>query len=306
MKRIYARYINQSLPFATALLMLMLATGCGSQADSEYAGKSLMNLTGKVNNSLTTEVPSDLEVALIWTDHYSEKLKALATKVKVEGGFPSEFKISVYQPPPENAFLRVQNTISARIDNNLPASLDNTRAASGTLFVLRKGAYDNLESVKPADVWGVNRKVLIAYFDRDVAPNTLTSDLYGGGSFNKGYHLFFTNLPSTEEKQAINACYLEEQKKNQPLTDCIEQCPEATPRDNPEEVDQEHRACIDACYTAHQYVFLCDDKVAKHRISAVPNGFEEPLEINLNNHLSDEDLWPLFYSTSTSNHQATE
>jgi hypothetical protein len=80
---------------------LALGLGCDAQPDGDYKGEPLATLTGTI--SVVGEVPSGLEMALVWV---VEGARYTWSTVPVSGTFPALFTIELFTPPPEE-FMQV-------------------------------------------------------------------------------------------------------------------------------------------------------------------------------------------------------
>jgi len=86
-------------PWMSLALMGMLA-GCDAQTGEQYRGEPLFTMTGSVELALTVEDQEELIPALAFRGLNSD---LYLMDADVEGQFPAEFTLNVYEPPPEAA-----------------------------------------------------------------------------------------------------------------------------------------------------------------------------------------------------------
>jgi hypothetical protein len=85
----------------TALLVAPLAAplvACDSQVDSDHQGTALATLAGSVSNA-RTQPTGDAEVVVIWENTSGSPDHIAAEAVDVDGSFPAQFKLRIFEPP---------------------------------------------------------------------------------------------------------------------------------------------------------------------------------------------------------------
>lgn len=81
------------------VLTAILGPGCGNMASGDYRGEALVSLTGTVQNGQGVTSDEELHAFLFWGD--PDHGAVAVAEALVEGAFPSEFTLEVYEPPPE-------------------------------------------------------------------------------------------------------------------------------------------------------------------------------------------------------------
>lgn len=86
-----------------SVLLLGAAAGCDPQLSSRYTGESLLTIVGSVEISNDRTHGRRLVPALA---SLNESLGSVSIQeVSVRGQFPSDFRIDVFEPPPDEAFM---------------------------------------------------------------------------------------------------------------------------------------------------------------------------------------------------------
>lgn len=83
---------------ALASLLLASVAACDAQVDADHQGTALVTLNGSVRNTRTQATP-DAEVVVVWQKSSGSPDLTGTDSVEVEGSFPAQFKLSIYQPP---------------------------------------------------------------------------------------------------------------------------------------------------------------------------------------------------------------
>jgi hypothetical protein len=182
---------------AVAALGLWLAAGagCDAQADRDYQGEALATLRGQVQG--TPPLPP-LEAAMLWQrgPPPSTDDQELATRARVESGFPAVFTMRLYQPPPAAArrALRAGEVGFARGN------------AAAVPYGIANDAVPALPAA-PGSPYGVDLEHWIVHLAADVPPGSLTA-WWLGAPLPAGYHLLDVTAvdPSCLGGAALEAC----------------------------------------------------------------------------------------------------
>lgn len=84
--------------FSLVLALAPLAA-CDSQVDGSHQGTALASIGGSVRNTRTLPVSSGSEVVVVWQNSSGSPDLSGADSVEVEGTFPAQFTLSIYEPP---------------------------------------------------------------------------------------------------------------------------------------------------------------------------------------------------------------
>jgi hypothetical protein len=159
---------------AAALLPAIAA--CDAQVTAGYPGEPLVTLAGRVDSEGTLP---PLEAAMLWERgpppfSYDQEL---ATRAPVEAGFPSTFRISLYQPPPDAAkrALAPGEVVYARAQAAaVPLGTTDTQVAS--------------LPATPTAAYGIDAEHWVVYLAADVPAGSIT-EWWLGQPLPAGYHL---------------------------------------------------------------------------------------------------------------------
>lgn len=81
-----------------SLAILSSLAACDSQVDGDHQGTPLAQVAGSVRNTRTQPV-GDAEVVVVWHNSSGSPDLIAADSVEVEGSFPAQFTLSIYEPP---------------------------------------------------------------------------------------------------------------------------------------------------------------------------------------------------------------
>ena len=88
-----------SRSLCTLVLALAPLAACASQVDSSHQGTALAKIGGSVRNTRTLPVTAGSEVVVVWQNSSGSPDLSGADSVEVEGTFPAQFTLSIYEPP---------------------------------------------------------------------------------------------------------------------------------------------------------------------------------------------------------------
>lgn len=229
--------VERSAPMSllrTFALGALLVAGCDPQADDEYKGEALASLQGTIAVADEQPSPGDVSTAVLWHD-FAESDSAIVTEpVPVEGSFPAEFSLNLYEPPPDTVFIEVEGPDDGPTGKFI---------AVGYVAVLPNNATSGPGQFQ--DVWesalGTENDHLLVYAEEEVSQELLR-DVFPGG-MQPGYQLFKVTRPSYEELHCLD-----------PWSDCIDVCIadfNACTEDE-QTCSDESVACFGACDEEHQ------------------------------------------------------
>ncbi len=168
-----------------------LLVACDPQADGEYQGEALFELSGTVTND-REEAPDSAEVTLVWEVTSGSPDTVVAEGVPVTGEFPASFHLELLEPPSEDSL----NDYSYNGANE---------ARIGVAYITVLAADVSAEELDDDDLLGIAESQLLVYVDRDVQEGTFSAELLGG-TLSKGYHLMGVDPVTEEEVAAGDAC----------------------------------------------------------------------------------------------------
>lgn len=218
----------------TFALGTVLMAACDPQADDTYKGEALASLQGTIAVADEQPSPGDVSTAVLWHD-FAESDSAVVTEpVPVEGAFPAEFKLSLYEPPSPDVLIEVEGPDDGPTGKFI---------AVGYVAVLPNNA-----AAGPGDfteVWesalGVENDHLLVYAEEAVSEELLRGVFPGG--LQPGYQLFSVTRPSEEDRHCLD-----------PWSDCIDACLAQFELCEGDEqtCGEESVACFGACDEEHQ------------------------------------------------------
>ncbi len=162
---------------------------CGSQVDSNHQGDVLATLAGSVRNTRVQAV-GDAEVAAVWVNSSGSPDLVVAETVEVEGSFPAQFTLSLFEPPPASAL------------NHTP---DGGQFGVAYIIAGKAGTdYASEESVQ-AGLLGMEENHLLVYLPADVTPGSELS-YFLRGTPSAGFHIYDVGRHTEAEQQARATC----------------------------------------------------------------------------------------------------
>src|SRR5262245_55226575 len=82
------------------LVAVLPLAACASQVDSTHQGNALAKIAGEVRNTRTMPIPNvGAEVVVAWVNSSGSPDITAADSVEVEGTFPAQFTLSIFEPP---------------------------------------------------------------------------------------------------------------------------------------------------------------------------------------------------------------
>jgi len=187
-RRIRARIARLALPRDMRLqtLLLLSLVACDSQVDGNHNGTPLALLTGSVDNTRSAPI-EDAEVAVLWMNTSGSPDIAAAETVPVEGNFPAEFQLSIYEPP-----------IDALIN-------DYGDSRMGVAFIVSGEVGTDYITDDGAGVLGMDTSHLLVYLPEAVAPGSVLSTVLRGTPA-AGFHIYDVGHLSEAEIDARFQC----------------------------------------------------------------------------------------------------
>ena len=168
----------------SALVCTTFLGGCDPAVNEEYKGEPIITLKGQITNALESNI-DELDVRLSWAkidideNGDASGVSILAEQVDVEGSFPAEYKISVFEPPVESAFV------------DLPIGEEGVRLAMGYITASVRG-----EEFKLDEIVGLQDDFVVFYVD-DVKVIELFRERMNQ-ELEFGYNLFQAYAPKPQ------------------------------------------------------------------------------------------------------------
>jgi len=167
-------------PIAGALV------ACAAQVEEDYRGGPMAKLQGAVAALDGHEEETELSAAIVWM-WPSEVFEPRQTseRVAVEGAFPAGFSLTLYEPPPPEAEVRLAFDLCLEADGSYgfpppdpcPGQLvpKGTRTGMWIGVIAAIGANTPDGDIELSDIVGLDTGHLLFYFDSD-RPETLPED----------------------------------------------------------------------------------------------------------------------------------
>jgi RNA polymerase sigma-70 factor (ECF subfamily) len=167
------------------LLLLSTLAACDSQVDGNHNGTPLANLAGSVANQRTAPI-DNAEVVILWMNSSSSPDVSAAETVPVEGNFPAEFQLSIYEPP-------IDALINDAGDSRMGVALIISAEAGGEIMNEGTG------------VLGMDQNHLLVYLPEDVVAGTTVATMLRGTP-KAGFHIYDVGHLSEAEQQTRQEC----------------------------------------------------------------------------------------------------
>ena len=174
---------------APIVLALVSLSACSAQVDADHQGEPLATISGTVSSTRSAPT-SGCEVTALWVNSSTSPDTWGADSVAVEGNFPSNFKLSIYEPPADHLL------------NDFEHGGGAVRFGVAYLVANAPGAdFDKSDG----GFLGADTEHLLVYVPEDVPAGSYAS--YRLRSTPKaGFHLYGVYRPTEEEVQARKAC----------------------------------------------------------------------------------------------------
>lgn len=208
-------------------VVLVPLIACDTQVDGDDQGTVLATLGGTVSS--TRAQPTDADVVVVWRNRRSPGMHRGAV-IPVEGTFPAEFTLSIYEPPPEdlmNSFDQTDSPLgtyygcAADID---PDAACETKFGVAYLFAALPGQTDFTWPAPQA--LGMDPDHLLVYVPADVPAGSLASKLLHSAP-TAGFHVFGVRRLTSAQHAERTACFdtLTENGTREPLLqELYDQC----------------------------------------------------------------------------------
>lgn len=177
--------MTTKLALASSLLLGSLA-GCASQVDADHQGTALATLGGSVRNARTVAT-GDAEVVVLWHNTSGSPDLTGTDSVEVEGSFPAQFTLSIYQPPaPE--LLNDWNGIKF-----------------GVAYIIAASPGTDVSDDDSAGLLGIDANHLLVYLPQDIPAGSEVATLLRGTP-RAGFHIYGVHKLSDAEQLERQQC----------------------------------------------------------------------------------------------------
>jgi hypothetical protein len=252
------RAIRNSLSLA---LFISLGAACDPQVDETYPGEPLLELKGTIQLSEGYQPATELATVILWHDFAESDEVSFTEPTAVEGTFPADFTVSLYEPPPDAVFIDLEV-----LSTQQPSG---KRIAMGYVAVVADGSASGPGSF--LDTWenaaGIADTHLLVYAETAISASE-ASDLDGEvlvqHGLSQGYQLFRIEAADNSAYEACMAA----------LDACIANCDTTCGQDV---------ACADTCLTAcdlDNAYSLCEQQYQDND-ALVHVAVDDPLTITL-------------------------
>ena len=177
--------MTSKLALASSLLLGSLA-GCDSQVDAGHQGTALATLGGSVRNTRTLAT-GDAEVVVLWHNSSGSPDLTGTDSVEVEGSFPAQFRLSIYQPP-EVELLNDWNGVKF-----------------GVAYIIAATPGTDVSDDDAAGLLGIDANHLLVYLPEDVPAGSEVATFLRGTP-RAGFHIYGVHKLTDAEQQDRQLC----------------------------------------------------------------------------------------------------
>ena len=180
-----------SLKLVSLLALIAPLAACDSQVDSEHQGTALAKISGSVGNSRTLPVNSGAEVVAVWQKSSGSPDLTGVNSVEVEGSFPAQFTLSIYEPPP----------------TNLLNDWDGVQVGVALLIAGVPGTDFSSDESAEAGVLGMEENHLLVYLPQAVPVGSAAAAILRGTPA-AGFHIYDVGRITDVEQQQRENCIM--------------------------------------------------------------------------------------------------
>jgi hypothetical protein len=176
-----------NIKLAPVVLVLASLSACSAQVDADHQGEALAAISGTVSSTRSAPV-SDCEVTALWVNSSTSPDTWGANSVQVEGDFPSNFTLSIYEPPADD----------------LLNDFGNEGTRFGVAYLVANAPGTDFDSDDVA-LLGADTEHLLVYVPEDVPAGSYASYRLHSTP-TAGFHLYGVYRPTEEEVEARKTC----------------------------------------------------------------------------------------------------
>lgn len=176
-----------SLKLCSLFVVLAPLGACDSQVDSGHQGDALAEIGGSVRNTRTLPIDDGSEVVVVWQNSSGSPDLTGADSVEVEGSFPAQFTLSIYEPPTA-ALLNDWGGVNV-----------------GVAYIVAGVPGTDYSNDDGAGVLGMEVNHLFVYLPQAVPAGSDASHILRGTPA-AGFHLYAVHKLTDAEKAARRTC----------------------------------------------------------------------------------------------------
>ena len=170
-----------------ALALALPAAACASQVDSNHQGTPLAKIGGTVRNTRTLPVDQGAEVVVVWGNSSGSPDLSGADSVEVQGSFPAQFTLSIYEPPED---LLLNNWSGTKV---------------GVAYIVAGVPGTDYSNDNSDGILGIEVDHLLVYLPAAVPAGSDASYILHGTP-GPGFHLYGVHKLTDAEKQTRQDC----------------------------------------------------------------------------------------------------
>lgn len=178
-----------SLKLVSLIALLAPLAACDSQVDSDHQGTALAKISGSVGNKRTLPVTSGAEVVAVWQKSSGSPDLTGVDSVEVEGSFPAQFTLSIYEPP----------------DPSLLNDWEGVQVGVALLVAGVPGTDFSDDDTAEAGLLGMEENHLLVYLPQAVPAGSAASALLRGTP-SAGFHIYNVGRIDDAERQQREDC----------------------------------------------------------------------------------------------------
>jgi hypothetical protein len=171
-----------------SLVALAALAACDSQVDGEHMGTPLATIGGSVRNTRTVQ-PDEAEVVVLWVSTEGSPDLAVAETANVEGTFPAQFTLSMYEPP----------------DDALLNDFSGVKVAIAYIIAGVPGTDYLSEEAMEGGILGMEENHLLVYLPAAV-PAGSDASFFLRGTPAPGFHIYGVHKLTEAEQEARLLC----------------------------------------------------------------------------------------------------
>jgi hypothetical protein len=196
-------------------LAVLIASGCAAQATPDYPGEKLSAVKGVVVNELTETESEEAVVIADWGQVGAMFGGFSSTVAEIEGEFPAQFSLSLYEAPADEALYNPAEGIYWDGDVYPFDPANEPRIALGHILAVGKDAEGNPD---PYRVLGGSEEHALLYAEAPIEEGSLGAAMLHA-TLPAGYHLLVVEELDAEEERAVIECEAESESVEEWL-DC--------------------------------------------------------------------------------------
>lgn len=185
------------------VLFASLLAACDSQVDGDHQGTPLAQIGGSVRNTRTLPT-GDAEVVVVWQNSSGSPDIVAADSVEVEGSFPAQFTLSIFEPPAD-ALLNNFNGVKV-----------------GVAYIVAGEVGADYSDDDGAGILGAEENHLLVYLPEAVPAGTDASYILHGTPA-AGFHIYNMHKLTDQEQDDRRACQ-ETLPQDAGIPEIFEQC----------------------------------------------------------------------------------